>query len=422
MLDSLNGWIGEHLAASTGAGSFLWLFLGGAVASLLPCVYPVYPMTAHFLRTRTPDNSRGAARFAHPLAYYFGMGAMYLSFGLIAASTGGAFNSVLRTPEANLFIGSFLMLLALSTVDWIHLPFFGGQYDTERKGLLGTWLMGAGAGLLSSACVGPIVVGILVAFAAGTTEVSWASVSVAGVKMALFGLGVGLPILLIGVFGMQLPRGGRWMRGVQWAFGGLIAYFAWGYLAKSLVLLHLPTSLIAWAVLFVLAVRAWLPGEDAHRNPRALWALAGVVAILGIVRSAWPAGTSMPSEPSSASSALEQRVGNLVWHLDRDAAYAAAAASGKPVFIDFHADWCSNCKAFQTATQADSALNAALQQAVLLKVYDTSPLFDTYAASGEFPELNIGLPFFLITDTKSNILYRTSDYTATEDMALFLTP
>ena len=130
----------------------------------------------------------------------------------------------------------------------------------------------------------------------------------------------------------------------------------------------------------------------------------------------------MPSEPSVASSALEQRVGNLVWHLDRDAAYTAAAASGKPVFIDFHADWCSNCKAFQTATQADSALNAALQQAVLLKVYGTSPLFDTYAASGEFPELNIGLPFFLITDTKSNILYRTSDYTATEDMALFLTP
>ena len=129
----------------------------------------------------------------------------------------------------------------------------------------------------------------------------------------------------------------------------------------------------------------------------------------------------MPSEPDATSSALEQRVGNLVWHLDRDAAYAAAAASGKPVFVDFHADWCSNCKACQTATQSDPDLNAALQHAVLLKVYDTSPLFDTYASLGEFHELNIGLPFFLITDTEGHILYRTSDYTATADMALLLT-
>ncbi|MFP4292871.1 MAG: thioredoxin family protein [Cyclobacteriaceae bacterium] len=101
-------------------------------------------------------------------------------------------------------------------------------------------------------------------------------------------------------------------------------------------------------------------------------------------------------------------------------AYQQAAQSGKLVFVDFHGDWCTNCKAFQKMTQEDQALNEALQNAVLYKVYDTSAEFEKYRNDERFPELKIGIPFFLITDAQGNVIYKTNDYTKTEEMMLFL--
>jgi hypothetical protein len=111
-------------------------------------------------------------KFAHPIAYYLGLIAIYFSFGIIASLTGGAFNQLLSYPLTNLSIGIFLFLLALATVDLLHIPFFGGEVDSKNQGLWGTGLMGAGAGLLSSACVGPIVVSVLVGIASNSTEIN----------------------------------------------------------------------------------------------------------------------------------------------------------------------------------------------------------------------------------------------------------
>jgi thiol:disulfide interchange protein DsbD len=61
----------------------------------------------------------------------------------------------------------------------------------------------------------------------------------------------------------------------------------------------------------------------------------------------------------------------LSWYLDKDLAYQQAAQSGKLVFVDFHGDWCTNCKAFQQMTQEDALLNQDLQNAVLYKVYNS---------------------------------------------------
>lgn len=130
------------------------------------------------------------------------------------------------------------------------------------------------------------------------------------------------------------------------------------------------------------------------------------------------ATASSASEPTSAN--VVEPVGDLTWYLDKDAAYAAAAQRGKSVFVDFHADWYTNCKAFQKRTQSDAALNAALSGAVLLKVYDTSLLFQTYKNDARFPELRVGLPFFVITDSNGSLIYKTSDFTKTQEMVLFL--
>ena len=413
VFDEMNNWVGAQLAESTGIGSYLFLFLGGVMASLLPCVYPVYPLTVNFLRNR----SSKLGKFAHPLAYYFGLAGIYLLFGIIASLTGGAFNEILRLPLANLSIGILLFVMALATVDYLHLPLFGGQIDSEHQGLGGTIVMGAGAGLLSSACVGPIVVSILIAIASGASDITFGLAATSAIKMMLFGLGVGVPILLLGVFGLALPKSGRWMLYVQWIFAVLIGYFAYGYLVKGMKGLGLSEDVAFYiflgAVLIFIAVFQLQSKEKSkqRRVSLALYSLAGVIGFFMIGANMIPSGAQMGSSTQTTIAGTSQpnieQKGELTWYLNKKIAYQKAAETGKLVFVDFHGDWCTNCKAFQKQTQSNKALNAALQNAVLYKVYDTSAEFEKYRNDSRFPELKVGLPFFLITDAKENVIYKT---------------
>ena len=92
------------------------------------------------------------------------------------------------------------------------------------------------------------------------------------------------------------------------------------------------------------------------------------------------------------------------------------------VFVDFHGDWCTNGKAFQQRIADDSRLREALGRAVLLKVYDRSDTFRANQADLRFPELKIGLPFFVIADADGNVSNKSNDYTRTDDMQIVLTP
>lgn len=421
VFDEMNGWIGLQLAESKGLGSYFFLFLGGAMASLLPCVYPVYPLTVNFLRNRKSK----LGKFAHPLAYYFGLASIYFLFGIVASITGGAFNDILRLPMANLSIGILLFIMALATVDYLHFPFFGGQVDNQNQGLGGTIVMGAGAGLLSSACVGPIVVSILVAIASNSSTITAGLAATAAIKMMLFGLGVGVPVLLLGVFGLALPKSGKWMLYVQWLFAALIGYFAYGYLVKGINGFGMNDNvsfyiLLGAALLFLAAFN--LQSEENSKQKRtklSLFVLSGVIGFFLIGANVLPVNGNSSYQRFLSEPNIEQK-GDLTWYLNKDAAYQKAAETGKLVFVDFHGDWCTNCKAFQKKTQTDDELNTALQNVILYKVYDTSSEFENYRNDPRFPELKVGLPFFLITDAKENVIYKTNDFKKTEEMQLFL--
>jgi len=431
-MDALNAWVEQQLAVSSGPAAWLLLLVGGIAASALPCVYPLYPITVGILRGRT--SSLGA--LGHPLAYYAGLVGMYAVLGAVAAATGGAFNALLRLPLVNLGIGAALVVMALATAGALHLSFFqqsaGAPGESSPRSLGATFAMGAGAGLMSSACVGPVVVSVLVGLAAGIDVATAGVVALGGAKLAVFGAGVGLPILLIGVFGVGLPRAGRWMQWVQLAFAALIAAFAVGYLEKGLVGAGLSegasTACMVAAVVLAYAVFAWQDAGDLtvhDRTRRALLGVAAVGAAVAMARAAVPVAGAAVASPSAVSAgegagALTAVTGNLTWHLDRERAYAEAQSTGKPVFIDFYGSWCTNCKAFETLAVTDEAFNAALQGAVLLKVYDTSPLFAEYRDDERFPELRVGLPFFVITNPKGELLYKTTDFTRTDEMSVFL--
>lgn len=425
-LERINGWVEQQLSANgSSVSGYFFLLAGGALASLLPCTYPLYPITVNILKARSAGNSK----YLHPVTYFIGIVSMYFLFGIIAGITGGAFNSVLHLPFTNLVIAIVIFLLGLSSLDLLTLPIFSGSsVNANQKRLSGTFLMGMGAGLLSSACVGPIVVSILIGIAAANTTFSLMAGLTAASKMLMFGIGVGLPFLLIGVLGMSLPKSGSWMKYVQLILGVLIIYFAYVYLEKALLGYGFSDSavqLISIGALVVLFSIYLLQSQEQlphARMRKSLLLLSSIIGSLVLVRAFVPQvqGSSLSAEAGTTTASKTEKKGELTWYLDKEAAYTAAREKSKPVFIDFHADWCTNCKEFQKLTQSDSAFNSILQNAILLKVYDATPLFKTFATDERFPELKVGLPFFVITDKDQNLLYKTNDYLKTEEMGLFL--
>jgi len=425
-LSAVNSWIEGGLASSHGSMlSYGFLFLGGILASLLPCVYPLYPITA----TVVSGRSTGARlRWLHPLAYYGGLASMYSLLGFIAGASGGAFNAAMRLPAVNLLLAATFLILALATAGFLHLDVFGArQIDDSKPGLAGTVFMGMAAGFLSSACVGPFVVSILIGIASTAEHFAIGAAFMAGLKMLAFGLGVGVPFLLIGLGGARLPKSGAWMRYVQWVLGALIGYFSFVYLEKGLSGYGFAESAVQLifisGLLFIFAAYKLQPeAAGFERLPRALYALLAVVTALSLARGLLPAPQASSSTVANIadSGPAMERKGNLSWYLKKEDAFAAAKRAGKPVFVDFFGSWCANCKEFEALTQSNKELNAGLANVVLLRIQDTVPEFEEWKNDKRFPELKVGLPFLVILDADGNLLYKTSDYTRIEEMLLFL--
>lgn len=429
--DGLNKWVEQNLSGSnTSFASYLFLMLGGILASLLPCTYPLYPITINLLKSKSKGDNKS---FAHPVAYYIGIVSMYFLFGIIASMTGGAFNTVLHFPITNLIIAIVIFFLGLSSLDLLVIPLFSGSNASNAKnGVFFTYLMGMSAGLLSSACVGPVVVSILIGIASNTTAFSIITMITAASKMLLFGIGVGLPFLTIGVFGFKLPKSGKWMKYIQLALGVLIIYFAYIYFEKAMLGFQFSENtilVIAVSLIVIFYAHFKYQGDEILVYDRTKKSINFVLIVVGctlLLKYIQPtfelknSTTNTVSNENIISSKTEQK-GNLTWYLDKDAAYAAAKEKSKPVFIDFHADWCTNCKEFQKTTQNNKALNEALaNNAILLKVYEGSATFKLFANDPKFPELKVGLPFFILTDKDNNLLYKTNDYLKSDEMIMFL--
>lgn len=421
ILTDLNTWVEQKLSGREfGITSLFLLFLGGLLASFLPCTYPLYPITAGIIQKR----SSGTSKWTHPLTYYIGLSFMYMLFGSIAAFTGGAFNQIVRLPVTNLVIAFVIFLLGLSSIELIMIPIFGGNIQSKSKGLYGTFILGMGAGLLSSPCVGPIVVAILLQITtANAGEISTNILMVSSIKMLFFGFGLGIPFLLIGVFGLSLPKSGKWMKYVQFALGALVLYFAYVFYEKGMLGLGYDEKqafyfLCGLVVVFFSAY--YLQNVENfiyERVKKAVVLTTFVVGTIVLLNVSLGNGISTKSDPLAIEGSAEVEVdGNLTWNRSKEYAYKLAKENNQKIFIDFYADWCTNCKAFQKLTQSDSDLNKALSTAVLYKVYDEDKEFDEYAMDKRFPELKTGLPFFVITDSKGKVIFKTNDYLKTKEM------
>ena len=435
-VSNLNSYIELYLANNKiQIISLLFLFLGGFLASFLPCVYPIYPITVQILKNRSSKKS-----FSHPLIYIIGFSLTYSFFGILATITGGTFNTILRLSITNFIIGIFLFILGLSSINLLPTYFFNSkQLKKNKESYKETFLFGIGAAFLSSPCVGPIVVSILLKIATTEPEqISFQNYFSSAVKMLFFGLGLSFPFFLIGVIGLSLPKIGKWSKQIQLLIGVFIFYFSYTFFLKAGEISKLEEKeinfLTVLSVLFLIFSykiqnRKRVRYERMHKSLMVLglfWTSITLFLYVNLLfeKKLKPQPINLaetfisvpPIEAPPNSNLLVEENENLSWYRNKELTFQIAKREQKKIFIDFYADWCLNCKEFEKLTISNKELNSALSKVILYKVYDTDKEFNEFAEETRFSELKIGLPFFAILDPTGKLLYKTTDYLAIQEM------
>jgi thiol:disulfide interchange protein DsbD len=345
-------------------------FGAGVLLSLTPCVLPMLPILSSIIVGHGGAGSRGRG-LALASSYSFGMALVYTAFGVAAGLAGEGLAAALQTPWVLGVFALLLVLLSLSMfgVYELRLPstFNGGL----ARGLLrlnggriaAVFVMGGVSALIVSPCVAAPLAGALV-YLSQTRDVL-----LGGTALFALAAGMSVPLLLVGASaGALLPRAGAWMDGIKRFFGVLLLGVA---LWMVQPLLSAALAMVGWGLLLLgAAVLLLTPWHGAFAWPRrALGIAAGAFALMQFVGAA--SGGNDPLQPlahlgvkrdAATTSELPFKLVRNVEELD-----AAITAAGKPVMLDFYADWCVSCKEMEHFTFTDAEVQRLLAGFVLLK-------------------------------------------------------
>lgn len=358
------------------ASALAIFFAAGLLLAFTPCIFPMVPILAGIL---AGEGERLTTRraFGLSLVYVLAMALTYTAAGVIAGVFGQNLQAVFQQPWILVAFSLVFVALALSMFGFYELQ-LPSSWQTRLTALSnrqrgGTWAGVAIMGLLSALIVGPCVAPPLTA--ALIVIGQQGDPVLGGAALFALSLGMGAPLLIIGASaGRLLPRAGAWMTAVKRVFGvGLLALAIW---ILERILPGVITMLL-WAALLIvtgvyLGALDRLP--EGTSGWRRLWKGLGVLMIVAgaieLVGAA--AGGSNWMQPLRGLALSGQGVEtrglsfepvNNVDALDK----ALADANGKPVMLDFYADWCVECKRMENYTYTDPDVARALSGALLLK-------------------------------------------------------
>lgn len=363
----------DRLAALIKDGSLplvLATFFGlGLLLAFTPCVLPMVPILSGIIAGQ--GNVTTGRAFSLSLSYVLGMATVNTLAGIAAASAGAQVQALFQQPWIITIFALLFVVLAASMFGLFTLQLPAALQtrlaDVSNQQRAGTYggvaVMGALSALIVTACVAPPL------FAALAVIAQTGDVLRGGTALFVMSLGMGAPLLIIGTSaGRLLPKAGAWMDTVKKLFGVLMLGVAAWMLARIV-----PESyaLLLWAIpAFAAASVLWI---DIQPSTWRGWLGRGVGVAFGLYGLVLLAGLALggrdPLAPipqwSAPQSTLEFKKIKTVADLDREV--AAASAAGKPVMLDFYADWCVSCKEMERYTLTDATVQSVLEGTVLLK-------------------------------------------------------
>ena len=363
------------------------MFAGlGLLLAFTPCCLPMFPILSGIIVGQGTGHGAapGSARaFLLSLAFVLGMASTYTLLGAVFAAAGSQVQAVMQQPAVTIGVALLFVALALSMFGLFDLQ-IPAAWQTKLNALsgeqksgsfIGAAIMGVISAAVVTTCVTPPLVAALTVIAK--------TGNVARGALALFslGIGMGIPLLAIGASaGKLMPKAGAWMVSVKAAFGLMMLGMAVWMMDR---LWPGTLTLALWAVLLVIGgvfLGAFAPLDGAAPLGRKLGKGFGIVAL--IYGAALLVGALAGSEDALrplrfvATPAAEGATGapgeehlftRIKTVADLDAAVASASAAGRPVLLDFYADWCTSCKEMEKYTFPDPAVQAALANSVVLQ-------------------------------------------------------
>jgi thiol:disulfide interchange protein DsbD len=378
-----------RLLSTGGFWAAIASFFGfGLLLATTPCVFPMIPILSGIIVGHGQRVTRGHA-LALSLAYVLGMALTYAVAGVAAGLAGTLLSNALQQPAVLAAFSALFVLLALSMF---------GLYELQLPAALQSRLSSAANRLPGGRFAGVFAMGVLSALIVGpcvAAPLAGALLYINQSRDALLGgsalfamaLGMGAPLLAVGASaGSLLPKAGVWMQTVKNFFGVVLIGLAIWIVSP---VIPAAAHMLLWAALLIVSaiyLHAIDPLPHNASGLRKLWKGIGVIALLlgvallvGVLSgsrdilqplsglrqagaaagqaSAPVRGEAPPTQPGFV------RVRSVA-ELER----LLAKARGRPVMLDFYADWCTSCKEMERFTFTDPAVRSRMNKMVLLKV------------------------------------------------------
>lgn len=361
-------------------GWMLLVFFGlGLLMTFTPCVLPMVPILSSLIAGSGAGPRRG---FVLSLAFVLPMALTYAALGAGAALAGANLQAMLQNPWVLGAFGLVFVALALAMFGLYELQLpavLRNRLNSASQGRRGGTVAGAGAmGALSALLVGPCMTAPLAGalLYIGNTG----DVLTGGLALFFMGLGMGVPLLLVGTLGARLlPRPGCWMNRVKVVFGFVLLGTAIVFVARVL-----PPALTlglwgAWLLAVALSLLALAKKADAGAGRLVshygalllgLWGSAMVIGAAGGAQNplqplSFAAGGA-PAQAAGANAAMA-RFAPVKTQQELQARVAEAGQRGQWTLVDFYADWCVSCKVIEHEVFADPRVQRALADMQLLR-------------------------------------------------------
>lgn len=375
--------------------SIFWFFVLGVGLAFTPCVLPMLPLLSAIVIGNKQRPSTAKALLLS-IAYVQGMAVTYTLLGLIVAAIGLPFQIALQSPPVLIGLSIVFILLACSMFGLyeIQLPNswqqkLNAMSQKQQGGALGSvFLMGMIAGLIASPCTSAPLSGALLYVAQSGDLVT------GGLALYLLALGMGLPLILITLFGNKiLPKSGEWLLKVKTAFGFVMLALPVFLLSRVLPSHYEPFLWSALAVAFLIWLVDAIPSNSITKKIiKVLLLLALAIAAKPWSDLAW--NGSITQQQNTPHLVLE-KIQSLA-----DLETKLTASKGKKVMLDLYADWCVACKEFEKYTFSDQNVQQKLNEMVVLQIDMTKNSTENTELMKHFNVL--GLPTILFFDENGN--------------------